>query len=252
VPVEERPLAERLYVDPWGINILLLHGSREGIGASGRKITCPFSDAELMAQPFDYTALGHYHAHAEIRDAEGTVRAAYAGCPQGRGLDETGEKGALLVTVTKDEGGRSTSVEFRPLARHRIHLLEIDVTGLESTPALAAALEARLAAQGARWDDDVIVVRLEGRWPRGTAPSLAEGFADRLFHLALDRSRVVPDYDLAALELQEHTVAGAFVRSLLPRLRAEESDARRRIVKNALYYGLDALNDESVRPRYEE
>jgi len=252
VSVEDRPLAEPLPVDPWALNILLLHGSREGIGAQGRKITCPFSDAELLAQPFDYTALGHYHAHAEIRDAGGTVRAAYAGSPQGRGLDETGEKGALLVTVAREDGGRSVSVEFRPLAQHRIHLVEIDVTGLESASALVAALETRLAAVGARWDDDVIVVRLEGRWPRGASPALPEGFAERFFHLALDRSRVVPDYDLATLERQEHTVVGAFVRSLLPRLRTEQDEARRRLLKNALYYGLDALNDETVRPRYEE
>lgn len=251
VTADERPLARALPADASALNLLLLHGSREGF-ATGRKVTCPFSDAELLAQPFDYTALGHYHSHATIRDASGTVRAAYAGCPQGRGLDETGDKGALLVSVSREGGVRRVEVEFHPLARHRIHLLEIDVTGFDSVGALTAALESRLAASGARPKDDVVVARLEGRWPRGSTPSLPEGYAGRFFHFVLDASRVVPDYDLDALERQDRTVAGAFVRRLLPRVKAEEDEEARRVLRNALFYGLDALHEETVKPRYEE
>ena len=65
---------------------------------------------------------------------------AYPGCPEGRGFDELGDKGVLVVTV--DDGG-AVSAEFVPLARRRYEILTVDVTGAESpAAALAAALPA--------------------------------------------------------------------------------------------------------------
>ena len=70
-PVRERglalPVVARASLDPGRINLALLHGSRDdGDWLARAKATLPFSAAELAAQPFDYTAVGHYHAPAPI------------------------------------------------------------------------------------------------------------------------------------------------------------------------------------------
>jgi hypothetical protein len=253
VPATERALGRPMRVDPSRLNVLLLHGSREGHArGAGARETCPFSDAELLAQPFDYTALGHYHAHAEVRDASGIVRAAYAGAPQGRGLDETGEKGALLVTVSREEGSRSVEARFLPLARHRILAFDLDVTGLGHAAALASAAEALCRDAGVRADTDLLCFALHGRWPRGATPEFTPEFARRFFHLAVDASSVVPDYDVEGYRRSaDPTMDAVFARHLCERIEAEEDPARRRLLRNALYYGLDALLEGRVTPRYE-
>ena len=60
---------------------------------------------------------------------------AYPGCPEGRGFDETGEKGALLVTL--DSSG--AEAEFVPLAMRRYEILTADMTGDDPAAMRAAA-----------------------------------------------------------------------------------------------------------------
>lgn len=75
----------------------------------------------------DYAALGHIHEHRVLRlDARGV--AAYSGCLEGRGFDECGTKGYVLLEV---EGGR-VSHRFVPFATRTLHTVECDVTGFTS------------------------------------------------------------------------------------------------------------------------
>lgn len=55
----------------------------------------PFTVAELQDQRYDYWALGHIHRHQLLASQPPIV---YAGNPQGRSINETGERGAYLVT----------------------------------------------------------------------------------------------------------------------------------------------------------
>src|SRR5262245_854450 len=72
---------------PDTLDVAVFHGSHEGRCPPSQKITAPFSDAEIVASPFAYHAVGHYHVRAEIvqQPGEGVVvtgvRLAYAGSP---------------------------------------------------------------------------------------------------------------------------------------------------------------------------
>ncbi len=57
----------------------------------------PISSSQVGASGLSYLALGHIHKGGSLR-AKGTL-CAWPGCPMGRGFDELGEKGVLVVTL---------------------------------------------------------------------------------------------------------------------------------------------------------
>ena len=61
VESHERPLSAAALAalpapDPNGFDVALFHGSREGMGPPGQKMTAPFSDLEVTSSPFAYLA----------------------------------------------------------------------------------------------------------------------------------------------------------------------------------------------------
>ena len=143
----KRPLAP--------IRLLLFHGSRDGF-PSEKETVIPFSDAELLAQGFTYAAIGHYHSFGPINDARSCVRAAYSGCPQGRGLDETGEKCVLVGEI--DPEGR-VQLEAVEVAERRIVRVDVDVTGLRDQAEIFARVDGSLS--GLAREQDVVYVFLK-------------------------------------------------------------------------------------------
>lgn len=84
----------------------------------------PISRAQVRESGLDYLALGHIHKADGFR--EGDTLCAWPGCPMGRGFDECGAKGVLVVTL--DEGSHS---RFVPLDVPCFHWLESTVEGLD-------------------------------------------------------------------------------------------------------------------------
>jgi len=58
---------------------------------------CPVTKAQVRDSGLDYLALGHIHKAGAF--TAGSTLCAWPGCPMGRGWDETGEKGAYIVTL---------------------------------------------------------------------------------------------------------------------------------------------------------
>ena len=79
---------------------------------------CPITTEQVKQSELDYLALGHIHKGDSFR--AGKTLCAWPGCPIGRGYDETGEKGVLLVTL--DEAAEA---QFIPLDTPRFYDLEI-------------------------------------------------------------------------------------------------------------------------------
>jgi DNA repair exonuclease SbcCD nuclease subunit len=259
VESDDRVLARAPRPGPGLAHVLLLHGSRDGFLAPGKRLTAPFSDAELLAAGFDYAALGHYHEPAEVRDGRGRLRAAYAGSPAALARDETGPHGALLVRLTVDASaaapearGLAVETEPVPLDERRLLAVTADLAGVGSPEAVRERVLAALAAAGAT-PRDLAVARLTGRVRPGVdlAPR-AEDFAERVWCLLADVSELRPDYDLEAYRRGEpRTTEERFARSLLAEIDDERDPARRAELESALYYGLDALKQGRVAPRYE-
>ena len=70
------------------------------------------------------------HEYSSDRlDARGVY--CYPGCLEGRGFDEAGEHGFVVLDI--DETSGSYDTYFVPFARRNIYVAQVDVTGCEST-----------------------------------------------------------------------------------------------------------------------
>lgn len=101
-------------------NIVMLHG--QIADTTGKGLICL---PRLREKHIDYLALGHIHTAATGKlDHRGTY--AYCGCLEGRGFDEMGPKGFVLLTI--DQTVESTFVPFccRQICEQSIDLSACD------------------------------------------------------------------------------------------------------------------------------
>lgn len=131
LPAFRAPLAD-------AVNIGMLHTSLAG--AARHDPYAPCSLAELAAHGFDYWALGHVHQRRVHARAPWIVM---PGNPQGRDVNEAGEKGVTLVTVA-DDG--TIACEERLVAVAVFERLTVDLSGVADWQAMLGRVEAALAA----------------------------------------------------------------------------------------------------------
>lgn len=243
--ITERVLSRPISRPDCQIQILLFHGSRDGY-PSDKDTVIPFSDAEVIAQGFTYTAIGHYHSYAEIRD-EKSIRAAYSGCAQGRGLDETGRKCVLVGEITPEGIVELEQVE---VAERMIVRVDVDITGSRDNTEILARMDA--AAENQARPCDVVCVYLRGRLAPGVAEDTAGwASAQPYFAATVNDSAVEPDYDLEELgrESAASSIRSVFIRKMLERQERAACEDDKRAARDAIYYGLSALDGRKLEPR---
>lgn len=243
----DRVLAGPIAAPGCAARILLFHGSRDGYKPSEKETVIPFSDSELIAQGFTYAAIGHYHSFSPITDERGCLRAAYSGCVQGRGLDETGEKCVLVGEIDPD--GR-ISLEPVEVAARRIVRADVDVTGSRDQAEVFGRIDDALV--GRAREQDVVYVFLKGVLPPGLEID-ASAWQPRqsCFWVSVNASGIEPDYDFEAIgrDSAASPLRSAFVRSMLERQECAATDDERHTLRDALYYGLYALDGRRLEPR---
>ena len=256
VPRSQRVMADlrAIPTGPDHLCVFLMHGSRDDIvppsGDGTRHVTVPFSAAELLATNFDYTALGHYHGHAVITDPQtGLVRAAYSGCTAARGLDESAPHGVLIGEI--DVGGVvGSSLELIDVEPRRIVRVTVEISqSVTNAAALQARMESALNQAGCRPQDVAYVKFMGFLHPELTRlPLPSQEWADRVaFHIAYDDTALEPDYDLDSLSPER--LDGAFALRMKELMTDEQDPAKRARLRQALFIGLDALNNREIRPR---
>ncbi len=188
-------------------HIAVLHGDPTQVSSPYDPIT----KAQVRDSALDYLALGHIHATGSFR--AGSTLCAWPGCPMGRGFDEPGEKGVLLVTLDEE-----VQAQFLPLEGPRFHEFKAQI---REDP--AGTLEALLPPVG---NEDYYRVTLTGEWPGLDLPGLRGQFA-RFPHLEL-RDETVPPVDLWA-SAGEDTLEGAYFGLLRDALATADEDQADRI-----------------------
>lgn len=207
----------------------VLHGD-----VAGRSRYAPIPEAEIAASGLAYLAMGHIHAASGPHKA-GATAWAYPGCPEGRGFDERGEKGALWV----DMDGSMIHTEFVPLAGRRYEILDADVTG-DPEEALLAALP-----QGA--EQDIYRILLTGESDGLDLKRLTELAAPHFYSVELrDKTRLRRDlWGRAA----EDTLTGLFLRRMKDKLSHAANAEETACIEEAVRFGMAALeNGEDCRP----
>lgn len=132
-------ILDRLFLDASEINIVMLHGMAGEYG--GKKKEEEFSLKKLRNRNIDYLALGHVHSYRKEKlDERGTW--CYCGCLEGRGFDECGEKGYVLLDI---EDGKVNS-RFVPFAERTLHEIPVDITGLMTQEEIQRAVLEKVSA----------------------------------------------------------------------------------------------------------
>lgn len=205
------------------VRLGILHGDVGAVGSPYR----PLAAADIAKSGLDYLALGHVHRRDGLHTA-GSVTYGYSGCLEGRGFDETGDKGFLLGEVSRG----SVAMRFVPFARRRYQNLEVDVTGRD-------AAEAVLEALPPRTEDDLYRITVVGEGS-GELTALEETLGERFYAVEL-RDRRTVQRDLWA-RCGEDSLRGLFLQEMKRRLDGAESDDERRKIELAVRFGVDALD----------
>lgn len=118
------PNPDTLELSENALNIVMLHGQESGEKNTDKRDVIRFS--KLKNKNIDYLALGHLHGYRTAQLDDRCV-ACYSGCLEGRGFDECGQKGFVLLEI---EAGKITH-RFVPIARRELHTVSCDITGFE-------------------------------------------------------------------------------------------------------------------------
>lgn len=137
---------------PDAVNIGIMHTSLAG--APGHDPYAPCKAADLHGWGFDYWALGHVHTRTQHEGA-GTV--IMPGMPQGRDINEGGEKTVTLVTVNDD---RSISLEERPTSIAQFERVSIDLSSAETWREVSELIEKGLGTTRDQTRSEHLVGRL--------------------------------------------------------------------------------------------
>ena len=136
-------------------NIVMLHG-QIATQAGAERIALPM----LRGRHIQYLALGHLHAYQQTPlDADGVC--CYCGCLEGRGFDECGEKGFVLLEIC----GKTIHSRLIPFASRTLHEIQVDITDTETVTQILGRLHQ--AAIGVAREDMVKFV-LEGSYTPDT------------------------------------------------------------------------------------
>lgn len=117
-------------------NIVTLHGQAGPY--QNKEQAYSISLDSLCNKNIDYLALGHVHTYIrEKLDNRGIY--CYSGCLEGRGFDECGPKGFVLLDV--DDKTRHAETSFIQIAARTLYTLEVDVSGMLTTREAAVCME---------------------------------------------------------------------------------------------------------------
>ena len=208
--------------ETWQIGVL--HGEMEGSNTP----YCPISREQLRNSNLQYLALGHIHKGGSLRT--GNSLCAWPGCPMGRGFDELGAKGVILVTL--DE---TVQAAFIPIDTPRFYDEEV-VVGESAHSALANILPA-LESQ------DFYRVTFTGYCTPIELDSLYSAFS-HIPHLTL-RDNTLPEQDLWGTA-DEDSLEGVFF-SMLQQASRDENPVKQERAKLAARIARQILDGQEVK-----
>jgi exonuclease SbcD len=137
---------------PDTVNIGIMHTSLAG--APGHDHYAPCKASNLHDWGFDYWALGHVHIRAQHA---GDRMVIMPGMPQGRDINEAGEKTVTLVTVNDD---RSLTIEERATSVAQFERIAIDLSSAATWREAAELIEQDIGVARDRTHSAHLVGRL--------------------------------------------------------------------------------------------
>jgi len=226
--MELEPEYDTLNLSEDTVNIVTLHG-QISTQPGEELIALPL----LKRKNIDYLALGHIHGYQTGKlDDRGIW--CYCGCLEGRGFDELGKKGFVLVTVEN----QTVSHEFIPFARRTLEEVPVDITDHVTVSQILAAAE---RACEDVLEESLVKITLTGTYTLETQKDLQflkKMLEGRFWFLKIkDESRLKIEK-----ESYEHDLSlkGEFIRLVMASSRTEAEK------EQMILCGIRALSGEEV------
>lgn len=213
------------------INIVVMHGQESQNDVKDKTEIINLKD--LKNKNIDYLALGHIHTFKQEKlDNRGIY--CYSGCLEGRGFDECGEKGFVLLDIED----KQIKTEFIPIAKRTLHEINIDITGVTENYDIEQKIEEETNKIS---KDDLIKIVLKGKVEAGTTRDI-----DYLKKKYEDRFYCVKIYDETTLNIDymkhqnDASLKGEFIRLVLEQDLTDEEKGK------IINTGIKALLGEEV------
>jgi DNA repair exonuclease SbcCD nuclease subunit len=141
-------LYDHLVLNRNKLTIVMLHGDITNLNS------IPLS--MLKERSIDYLALGHLHKYQKGKlDDRGVW--VYPGCLEGRGFDEEGPKGFMLLEIAEGK----ISSKFIPFSKGILHDIKVDITNCDSWLEIRKNVNLKLTDVP---QSDMVRVRLIGNY----------------------------------------------------------------------------------------
>lgn len=209
-------------------NIVVMHGQ---IGSTSA-VDCVNLNL-LKNKGIDYLALGHLHEYQKgSLGYKGTY--CYSGCLEGRGFDECGPKGFVLLEI--DETTLKST--FIPFAYRCLHRVKVDISGMNDHACISSKM--RRAANDINKADLVEFILTGSVAPEsGISQSYLQELLKRDFYAVKIKNETKLDVSSKDYS-RDFSLKGAYVRSILA---SNYSDKDK---ETLIRIGLDALRGEEV------
>lgn len=224
-----------LVLDHDSYNIVMMHG--QVTGYEGKDVEETISLDDLKNKSIDYLALGHLHQYQVNQlDARGIY--CYSGCLEGRGFDECGEKGFVLLDINEDN--LTATCEFVPIAHRTIYTMFVDVTGVSTTREAAKRIEKELAEKKYS-SKSLVKIELVGRVDIDNEINcdyLRDLFSEYFyFEKVVDHTKLQVNYSDFEKDI---SLKGEFIRMVL------RSDLEEEQKSEIIHCGIQALSGEEI------
>lgn len=210
-------------------NIVMLHGQVGEVSGVDKVHISKLRDKNI-----DYLALGHIHSYSrEKLDERGVY--SYCGCLEGRGFDELGEKGFVLLEIQDTIISR-----FVPHSKRKIEERKVDIT--DSADAYVAYQKTRAYLAGDCQKKDMLRLTLTGDidFDNETLAKDIEGYLSSDYYFVSVKDKTLRRFDVDALA-GDISLRGEFIRTVLASEKWDEEQKR-----EVIAMGLKALSGREV------
>ncbi len=233
--VNENTIYDSLTLNPRDFNIVMLHGQTTEHNMGDR--TEYIQLRKLQDQGIDYLALGHVHTYAkESIDSRGTY--FFPGCLEGRGFDECGERGFILLEIDEEQG--TYTADFVPFAKRRLYNVTVDVSGAATSDEIREKIE-KTVTECKIDEGSLIKIVLRGDVDvtcEKDPDYILYPFRNRFYYAKLyDETRMKVDFRMYAFD---ESLKGEFIRNVLASDLTDDEKGE------VIHYGLMALRGEEI------
>ena len=225
-----------LQLDEGDINIVMMHGQEMSTTVNDKVEIIDIR--RLKNQSIDYLALGHIHSYKQAKlDARGTY--CYPGCLEGRGFDEAGKHGFVLLDI--DESTGLVKTDFIPFAHRELVVIKVDISDCINTTQIIGKIDEEIDLEGVE-EKNLIEIMLTGEIDiecEKNIDFIEKTFEARFYHVKTsDRSVYKVNFEDYRYD---KSLKGEFVRKVM----AEEglSDIRKAEI---LHIGFKAIAGEEI------